>query len=167
MSVGLAMTACATFIPTKVNAATLTVVPGGTIPKNPGDSIEFIFSLNPGSTSFSVLFLDFIYQFDGGELSQPLGGGVQKAPFGTPVNGTTTVGRVTFDVITPVKDGMSDLFSARAFYLEGDVLKETSFASGGDVVPVPEPVTIFGTVTALGCGTLFKRKFSKRRQANP
>lgn len=30
------------------------------------------------------------------------------------------------------------------------------------VEPVPEPVTIFGTATALGCGVLFKRKSSKK-----
>ena len=28
--------------------------------------------------------------------------------------------------------------------------------------PVPEPLTIFGTATALGCGVLFKRKSSKK-----
>jgi hypothetical protein len=46
MSVSLAMTACATLIPTKANAATLTVTPVGTLQKNPGESITFIVALN-------------------------------------------------------------------------------------------------------------------------
>jgi hypothetical protein len=47
ISVSLAMTACATLIPTKANAATLTLTPVGSLQRNPGDSIEFILTLNP------------------------------------------------------------------------------------------------------------------------
>jgi len=69
---------------------------------------------------------------------------------------------IRFDVLTPVKDGISDLFDAKVFYEENGLQGETPFASGADVVPVPEPLTIFGTATAFGCGVLFKRKFSKK-----
>jgi hypothetical protein len=64
MSVSLAMTACATLIPTKANAATLTVTPVGTLQKKPGESITFIVALNQAPSTGNVLrfiFLDFNY----------------------------------------------------------------------------------------------------------
>src|SRR4028118_1701336 len=71
ISVSLAMTACAALIPTKANAATLTVTPIGTLLKNPGESITFIVSLNPapfeGFDSFT--FKGLFYDYDGNELS--------------------------------------------------------------------------------------------------
>jgi hypothetical protein len=63
---------------------------------------------------------------------------------------------------------MSDLFNVRAIYRDGEsaVSQLTSIAPGVvDVVPVPEPLTIFGTATALGCGALFKRKSSKNKKS--
>ena len=46
----------------------------------------------------------------------------------------------------------------------GSVIQDGTFF-GSDFVTsttVPEPLTIFGTATALGCGVLFKRKSSKK-----
>jgi hypothetical protein len=46
----------------------------------------------------------------------------------------------------------------------GLVIQDGTFV-GSDFVtstPVPEPLTMFGTATALGCGVLFKRKSSKK-----
>ena len=168
MSVSLAMTACATLIPTKANAATLTVTPVGTLQKQPGESITFIVALNQAPSTGNVLkfiFLDFNY--DDSELS-PSVNGINLEPPNTPVNNTKTIARLTFDVLRPVKDGMSDLFNVRAIYRDGEsaVSQLTSIAPGVvDVVPVPEPLTIFGTATALGCGALFKRKSSKNKKS--
>jgi hypothetical protein len=172
VSVSLAMAACSTLIPTKASAATLTVTPVGEIPKRPGDSIEFIVELNPGpSTVVKLLGYGFIP--DNSELSFPtenLTGFRPLIPIttGTPINTTTILASGSFNVLTPVKDGSSD-FKASVLYEEysssGTPTQFTVFASGGDVVPVPEPVTIFGTFTALGCGTLFKRKSFKKKKS--
>ncbi|MEM6398769.1 MAG: PEP-CTERM sorting domain-containing protein [Cyanobacteria bacterium P01_D01_bin.116] len=39
----------------------------------------------------------------------------------------------------------------------------TTFTANVSVEPVPEPLTIFGTATALGIGTVFKKKYSKKK----
>jgi hypothetical protein len=171
MSVSLAITACVTLLPTKVNAATLTILPNGETQKDPGDSINFIFVLEPAPFSV-VRFRGFGFNRDSNELSMALNGG-----FTFPLNGlitrTTTVLSRTFTVLTPVKDGSSDL-NGFVFYdessLSGDSIGLISTAIGADVVPlplvpVPEPATIFGTVTALGCGTLFRRKSVKKKKS--
>jgi hypothetical protein len=161
ISVSLAMTACATLIPTKANAATLTVIPIGGLQRNPGDSITFIFSLNPAPSIGNVLrFTSFDYAWDGSELS--FNREEFRAEIDSPINNTTTIGRVVFDVTAPVKDGGSDIFDAVAFTREGDEAIRTPSDSVVDVHPVPEPLSIFGTATALGCGVLFKRKSSKK-----
>jgi hypothetical protein len=157
------MTACATLMPTKANAATLTVTSVGPLQKNPGDSIEFIFVLNSAPSSVNVLrFLALDYNYDDSELSLS---GVNIVPLNTIVNNTTTIASLTFDVLGAVKDGSSDLFNAKVYYQENDVLGETSIASGGDVEPVPEPLTMFAAATALGYGALFKRKYSKKKNS--
>jgi hypothetical protein len=145
-------------MPTKANAATLTVIPVGEIQKNPGDSIEFIVALTPTPFNPNVMrFLSLNYNFDGNELSFSRRNII---PMNTIVNNTTTIGRITFDVLRPIKDGRSD-FNATAFYEEGAVSGSAS-ASGADVVP--EPLTIFGTATALG-GIFFKRKSLKNKKS--
>jgi hypothetical protein len=160
ISVSLAMTACATLIPTKVNAATLTVTPSGIIPRNPGDSVEFTFTLNPEPTGLNILFLESLqFNFDSSELS--FSGGT-TVPLNTTLSQTEIIASLTFTVTQPVKDGISDLFNAKVNFRQGGLPGETSPASAGDVVPVPEPLTIFGTATAFGCGVLFKRKSSKK-----
>jgi hypothetical protein len=174
ISVSLAMTACATLIPTKVNAATLTVTPVGTLQKNPGDSITFLLSLNPIASNplppdtpnrNLINFQTFIYEYDGNELS--FSGASGLLPPNTLISNTRTIVELTFNVLQPVRDGNSDLFNAKAYYNDSTgVFRETSIAPNVvDVVPVPEPLTIFGTVTGLGCGALFKRKFSKQKES--
>jgi hypothetical protein len=99
MSVSLAMTACATFIPTKANAATLTVTPIDTLQKKPGESITFIFSLNSAqfevADSFKLTF--FNYSYDKNELSLDPSRTSQISP-NTIISNTAIVARVTFNV---------------------------------------------------------------------
>jgi hypothetical protein len=164
VSLSLAMTACATLMPTKANAATLTVIPVGEIQKNPGESIEFIFAFDPTpSFGYIVRFITLDFRFDGSELSERVDERF-TLPINTAINDTTTVARRRFDVIRPIKDGSADLFNATVTYNLGGAVRDsvTLPVSGGDVVPVPEPLTIFGTATAFGCGVLFKRKSSKK-----
>jgi len=173
ISVSLAMTACAAFIPTKVNAATLTVTPNGTLRKQPNDSITFRFSFNPAPENGVLQSLNFRY--DNSELS--FVPGQSTVDFITIISTTETIVQLantqnivnlTFNVLQPRKDGESDLFAAFALYEIRDSnsnsrVESTLIADGSfDVEPVPEPLTIFGTATALGCGVLFKRKSSKK-----
>ena len=162
ISISLAMTACITLIPTKVYAVTLTVIPGDEIAKKPGDSIEFSFVLTPDPGSV-VRFRGLGYTWDITELSISQYSEF-TLPIGSLINNPTTVDRRIFNVLTPVKDGRSDV-GPFAFYDELDSLENSTQiigAEGPDVVPVPEPLTIFGTAIGLGCGVLFKRKSSKK-----
>jgi len=166
--VSLAMTACATLISTKANAATLTVTTSDTLRKKNGDSIIFEFSFNPGPENGQIQRLNF--QYDNSELSFDPSKTLNVLGTDTTVEfaNTQPIAKLTFNVLNPRKDGQSDLFSAFAWYQITDnsgnsQVIATSFANGSfDVEPVPEPVTIFGTATALGCGALFKRKFSRK-----
>jgi hypothetical protein len=168
MSVSLAMTACATFIPTKVNAATLTVTPIDTLQKKPGESITFIFSLN--STQFEVAdsfkLTFFNYSYDKNELSLDPSRTSQISP-NTIISNTTIVARVTFNVLQPVKDGEGDLFGSGFYQDINNDIRNISTEEVLDVEPVPEqgvpePLTIFGAATALGYGAILKRKSSKK-----
>jgi hypothetical protein len=68
-SLTLAMSACATFMPIKVNAATLTVLPAGDeILLRMGDVVEFIFELTPALNS-TVRITGWNYGYDSTELS--------------------------------------------------------------------------------------------------
>jgi hypothetical protein len=67
ISVSLAIATCATFIPTKVSAASLTVTPIGTLQKQRGESITFRFSFNPAPENGAIKLLNFSY--DNSELS--------------------------------------------------------------------------------------------------
>jgi len=179
VSVGLVMTACAVLIPTKVDGAILTIESspsGGTrrrIPAKPGDIIDFIFYLRaePGNQFVIVEGWEEVQGggrnpfFDTSELEQVTSLQWQVA-LGVPVNLQVRKVIATWKLKakTPVEDTIPDV-SARLKYEE-----QTSFgpvpgtvpASGSDVVPVPEPLTMFGTVLGLGCGVLFKRKSSKK-----
>ncbi|EHJ09452.1 hypothetical protein CWATWH0003_B121 [Crocosphaera watsonii WH 0003] len=57
-------------------------------------------------------------------------------------------------------DGMND----SDFFLTGRVL-HTAPGAEHTITPVPEPLTILGSVTALGFGTFFKRKLRKNKKA--
>lgn len=176
-SVGLAMTICTAFIPISANAATLTVLPSGEIPKKVNDSIEFSFYLDPEQhlrpRPILVELFDLRFDYDKEELR--LRGTV------TPIYGflynPETIVRYTFDVLKPINDGKPDLFNVRISYREysgpGNTgILETPMTFGGNVVPVPEPstpvpepLTIFGTATALGEVILLKRKSYKMKKS--
>jgi len=161
ISVSLAMTACITLIPTKVNAATLTIAPGGEIPKKTGDLIKFTWVFTPTSATI-VTIKGLIGRYDNSELSLK---GFELFPLPSPIIDTTPIGSFEFIVGTPVKDGMGDASATILYDEEGPLGKVTGLrlsASGGDVVPVPEPLTIFGTATGLGCAAIFKRKSSQK-----
>jgi hypothetical protein len=166
------MTACASLISTSANAATLTVLPSGEIPKKVNDSIEFTFNFDPTlrGRMLGVILFDLLFDYDKDELR--LRGTVE--PISGSLSFPYTIASYTFDVLKPIKDGKPDLFNARISYREvyptlTTSIFETPITFGGDVVPVsepstpvPEPVTIFGTAIGLGCGALFKRKFYKK-----
>jgi len=162
ISVSLAMTAYATLMPAKANAATLTVTPRGEIPQNVGDLVQFTVTLNPSpSTSNSFIFRALRYGFDRTELSSwdvlPI---VKQGDEVIDRTIATNIAFFTFKVDNPVKDGYND-FSVDVDFQEGGALG-TAYGSGGDVVPVPEPLTMFGTAAALGYGAILKRKYSKK-----
>ena len=165
ISVSLAMTACATLIPIKTNAATLTVRPGGELPRRPGDTIEFIFELNP-APSTSVTFKNFGFTNDANELELQPGG--YTIAQNTIINTAIIVATRIFKVRTPVNDepaGRGDVNAIVSYEQpgpSGTPISSSASGAGGDVVPVPEPLTIFGTATAFGCGVLFKRKSLKK-----
>jgi len=165
ISVSLAMTACATLMPTKANAATLTVTPFGEIPRNIGDLVQFTVTLNPSpSNSNSFIFRALRFAYDKNELAfwdiLPI---VKENDEVIDRTIATNIAFFTYKVSNPVRDGSRD-FYVEVDFQEGGAFG-TAYAQGGDVVPVPEPLTIFGTATALGCGVLFKRKSSKKTVA--
>lgn len=150
-------------IPTKANAATLTVTPNGEIPKNPFDLVSFTYVLTP--TLGSVLTIrNWGLSIDDNELSGDILGG--------PPLDASIVNALTFrsfhEVRIPVREGGSDL-RALLIYDEssqsGNIINQGLLVDAGNIVPfeaAPEPVTLFGTATALGLGVLFKRKSSKK-----
>src|SRR4028118_776203 len=121
ISVSLVMTACVTLIPTKVNAATVTVVPvGGSLQKNPGDSIDFILAFNPQTpVGKAIIFLYPDVFADPNELSALSIDFNPNTPPGTIINFTTTVAVARFNVINPIGDGVNDI-AASIFYQEFD-----------------------------------------------
>ena len=162
VSVSVGMIACATLMHTRANAATLTIIPSGEIQKSSGELIEFSLVLDPAPFSPVKILGSILLGLDGGELSS-VEPGIITTPSGTLINTTTTIATYKYKVLTPVKDGVSDL-QATVFYEESspsDIIRFVS-ANGADVVPVPEPLTIFGTAIGLGCGVLFKRKSFKK-----
>ena len=170
ISVGLAMTACASLVLTKANAATFTLEPIGSLQRNPGDLIEFVLKVDPNSNPPSgnngnnavVIQGITVSYFHSKELSKPQI--VDPVPAGTRLTTLTTIARFISTVLEPEKDGDGDI-ATRVFYDEegrGSGLVNVIKGGAYDVQPVPEPLTIFGTATALGCGVLFKRKSSKK-----
>ena len=172
VSISLLMTACAAFIPTKANAVSLTFTPLGTVEKKPGDPMTFTISLNPmGSTIWFRRLEGFGY--DGTELVYDFlstDNLKERMIRDTLISDTTDVAMIAFRVLEGVrKDGMTDFFTATVVYDRydptlGTIVQETieNELETIDVVPVPEPLTIFGTAIGLGCGVLFKRKSSKK-----
>jgi hypothetical protein len=165
VSVSLAMTACVAFMPIQANAAALRLIPIGEIPRSPGDSITFYFVLTPAPSSV-VTIRGLLLGRDSSELSASTDGDLPSP--GRVINRETTFSTV-HTVLTPVKDGMRDLW-ANLLYDEsgpsGTLTNLQVSASAGDVVPepVPEPLTMFGAAAALGYGAILKRKYSKNTE---
>lgn len=170
ISVSLAITACTTLIPTKANAATLTIVALDTLQKNPGDTITFAFVLNPfasnplppGTINRDIIsYQSFFFTVDNAELSFRA---IEEKPQNYIISNTSSIAEITFNVTQPVKDGNSDLFNAKVNYLDSTgTSRETSIAPQIlDVEPVPEPLTMLGAAAALGYGAILKRKSSKK-----
>ena|SRR4028119_2021773 len=171
----LAMTACASLIPVKANAASLILMPNqplgtNTILRNPGDSLEFTLFLlidREVVVRYVKEVRDYSITYDDTELSlvqivNPMG---FNQPFYTP---QTVLATYIFQVLeSVVKDGKSDISATASYQAQRYGLTFSESLSAGndpyyDVQPVPEPLTIFGTATALGCGVFFKRKSSKK-----
>jgi hypothetical protein len=65
----------------------------------------------------------------------------------------------------PSDGSFSEIFTLLLIYDSSGLVIQDGTFFGSDFVTsttVPEPLTIFGTATALGCGVLFKRKSSKK-----
>jgi hypothetical protein len=173
VSVSLVVTACAAFIPTKVNAATLTIRPTGQIQQNPGDLINFTFKLKPETGNHYVIPRELTDTFfDPGELEEvtPL---EWLHSLDLPLTSEKDIAVWRFKVLNPFEDGAPDV-SATLSYDEltasiGLVTGVTISASGGDVIPVaepvPEPLTMFGAAAALGYGAILKQKYSKKTES--
>ena len=170
VSVTLAVTACVTLIPTKVNAASLSFTADGSTVKKPGESITFKVSLHPDSTGSRFEGLDKSggqrgFVWDGNELSLA----TESFQYMNEVlTNTTTIAYITFNVLEGVvKDPSTtgDFGSVKAL-VRDSLGKRGTIESTQDAIdvvpPVPEPLTIFGTAIGLGCGVLFKRKFSNK-----
>jgi len=171
----LAMTACASLIPVKANAASLILMPNqplgtNTILRNPGDSLEFTLFLlidREIVPRYIKELRDYSITYDDTELSlvqivNPMG---FNQLFYTE---QTVLATYIFQVLeSVVKDGKSDISATASYQAQryGFTFSESLSAGNDpyyDVQPVPEPLTIFGTTTALGCGVFFKRKSSKK-----
>ena len=164
VSVGLAITAYVTFMPTKASAATLTVttVTVGETQAIPGDFITFIYEFTP---STPVMLVATAFGYDSKELSFVAQFPNPPVPLFTIINEPITISRI-YKVLTDLKDGQSDT-AGTIYYNDldqfGNIIGlNSSTTLGDDIVPIPEPLTIFGTATALGWGVLFKRKSSKK-----
>lgn len=167
ISVSLAMTACATLIPTKVNAVTFTLTPVDTLQKNPEDSIEFLLKVNPidpftGSREEVTIQRISNFYHDFFELSFPE---IVDQVLGRRLTTTTTIARLISNVRQPVKNGQNDVTVKIDYRLGNSSRTISGFAEGGDVQPVPEPLTMFGAAAALGYGAILKRKYSKNTES--
>lgn len=168
-------------------AFSLTIVPS--IPQeyvaSPGEKVSFFVSLGDIPQDIAVLGYNFSIGIDGQELSNP----VMTTPGGTPTfqqldflvtaptesplfSGVSsqTLANLTFDVKNPLKDGNPDVYfknTSTILYL----FQGTKFVKefppeprkdGADVVPVPEPITVFSLATALGFGFFLKKKYPSK-----
>ena len=165
---GLFITA---LIPIEANAARLTFSPVNEVEKKPGDTITFKVMLDPmegNADRDDLRFERLSYDYDGGELS--LNNEKWLVELNELIGNTRTLIEITFDVIKPVKGGKSDLSDVIAYYNVPDKTGKNGERKSGevsadetvDVVPVPEPTTIFGSAIFLGVGGWLKRKKSSK-----
>jgi hypothetical protein len=171
----LAMTVCVSFIPTKGNAATLTLLPVNysilsqvdTLQKNPGDLIAFKLTLNPAS-SFggvdAVHITDISEDYDSTELSRVGNRLHYKIPYGLQFSTERIIAYFFFNVDKPVKDGLADITVKVSYQVNRESVFSYTFTDNSslDVQPVPEPLTILSAATAIGYGVILKRKSSKK-----
>src|SRR4028118_1391159 len=173
ISVSLAMTACATLIPTKVNAATLGFYPANReIVAKPGDILNFTFVLSIDEDSEYVTPKSLAPGWDSAELSvftelQWLVSPGRSISYKGSANSVIDIARMSFKVEKPLKDTRRDVWGTLTYDDANKPRMEVisdlkAYGEGPDVVPVPEPLTMFGTALGLGCGVLFKRKSSKK-----
>ena len=147
ISVSLAMTVCAILISTKASTLplkasnlTLTIQPGGELPRRPGDTIEFIFKFP--APSAPVIFKNFGFMGDADELALVRDKGYTIAE-NTVINTAIIVATRIFTVRTPVKDlpKRGDVI-AQVIYEQpgpsGTPVRLVASGSSGDVVPVPK-----------------------------
>jgi hypothetical protein len=172
----VAITACTSLIPIKANAARLILIPVQpldikVIQRSPGDSLQFILRLEEIGIRNSVEIQGYSVDYDRTELS--LVQTVDAIGLNQLLIHPTDLARYTFEVLeSVVKDGKGDISATVNYRTQPYFTSPPRFESIGtgslyDVepvpAPVPEPLTIFGTATALGCGALFKRKSSKKK----
>lgn len=175
ISVSLAsvvMTACASLMPTKANAASLILISKDdyrttTIRKNPGDLIEFLLRLEDIGIRNPLEIKGISVDYDRTELSLVQIGFITTSS--ELLYHPTDVANYTFEVLeSVVKDGKGDISATLNYRVPpsfttperfGSITTETLY----DVEPVPEPLTIFGAATALGYGAILKRKSSKKK----
>jgi len=172
VSVGLAITAYVTFMPTKASAATLTVttVTVDEIQAIPNDFLTFTYEFTP---STPVRLVATAFGFDPQELSFVAQFPNPSIPIFTIINEPITISRM-YKVLTPVKDGQSDTFGT-IYYGNLDQFGNfigisSNTTLGADIVPVPqepvpEPLTMLGAAAALGYGVMLKRKYSKNTES--
>lgn len=180
MFVGLAMTVSAALIPTKVNAASLSIrsIPraiDGEVAARPGDLIDVIFSLRLDSNSRYVIPRILAPRSDSSELSVFTNLLWLVSPGDAiaydPLNRQIDIASRTYKVENPVRTGRADVEATLTFdnynvNLDELILGVQAEARGPDVVPepVPEPLTMFGAAAALGYGAILKRKYSKNTE---
>ncbi|AFY45472.1 PEP-CTERM sorting domain-containing protein [Nostoc sp. PCC 7107] len=157
----------------------------------PNNNISFDVFLNTQEVTGSIVNLSYIVSYDLTELRfrnlqntslqigapQVIDGQTNSRQFtisqsGTPGIGPGQIGialsRISFDVLKLVNDGVSDfsigLLGARN-NLDQVVVNQFNLRTQTvEVQPVPEPITILGSGTALVLGALLKRKFSKKQK---
>lgn len=101
------------------------------------------------------------------DLSATTGDWSSIFPGGTRVEGL--VGDMNANVHTDLSSTQTDFFPGAKELDDGKVTvslvkHDASGAGHHNVEPVPEPLTILGSFTALGFGTFFKRKVGKKSQ---
>jgi hypothetical protein len=169
----LVMIVGATFMPSKANAISLTFERTGDLLVEINDPIVFNVNLEPSDqTLFGIIFRDLTYSYDDIELAFDQTSKIWRDTTFGPGEGTKTIANLKFNVRRGVRKDegtLGDLSALLATYdtvdSNGNIIERgltISTKDTVDVLPVPEPLTIFGTATALGCGVLFKRKSSKK-----
>jgi hypothetical protein len=178
----LAMTAGVAFISTKVNAATLSIrseprSTGGEIAARRGDLIDIIFTLVIDRNSDYVTPTELEVNHDTSELSvhTRLIWLVSKGrsidyPSNYINDYRIDIASIAYKVENPVRTRVADVWATLTY--DDQLLNPPEFftglsaeARGPDVVPVPEPLTMFGAAAALGYGVIFKRKYSKNKES--